>query len=151
MNYESIRATALLKYTQAAGAIWGCVKPTTKTNLFIQLRMYSSELPVFSLSCRLSLNWLQVFAQIHLRAMNLSLHWSKEDWVAALPRPAELRAAAADEDAAVQNILALIWLALTAVDFASGSKFYNATWLPFTNTNLHTGWPGWLFLNDSCR
>lgn len=23
MNYESIRATALLKYTQAAGAIWG--------------------------------------------------------------------------------------------------------------------------------
>ena len=60
MNYESIRATALLKYTQAAGAIWGCVKPTTKTNLFIQLWMYSPELPVFSLNCRLSLDWLQV-------------------------------------------------------------------------------------------
>lgn len=60
MNYESIRATALLKYTQAAEAIWGCVKPTTKTNLFIQLRMYSPELPVFSLSSRLSLDWLQV-------------------------------------------------------------------------------------------
>ena len=51
-------------------------------------------------------------------------------------------AAAADEDAGFQNILALIRLALSAVDFASGYKFYNATWLLFMNTNLHTAWPG---------
>lgn len=54
VNYESIRATALLKYTQAAGAIWGCVKTTTKTNPFIQLWMYSPALPMFLLRCRLS-------------------------------------------------------------------------------------------------
>lgn len=54
MNYKSIRATSLLKYTQAAGAIWGCVKTTAKTNQFIQLWIYFSALPMFLLYCTLS-------------------------------------------------------------------------------------------------
>lgn len=62
MNYESMRAAALLNSTRAA---WGYLKSTAKTNPFIQLCMYSAAPTTFFATLQALLDWFQV-SQIHL-------------------------------------------------------------------------------------
>lgn len=69
MNYESIQAAALLAYSQAAGAIWGCVKIYDKDKPIHSAGDALACTACVSASLQALLDWLQVF-QIHL----LSIH-----------------------------------------------------------------------------
>lgn len=66
MNYESIQAATLLAYSQAAGAIWGCVKIYDKDK---PIHSAGDALACVSATLQALLDWLQV-SQIHL----LSIH-----------------------------------------------------------------------------
>lgn len=125
MNYESIWAIEFMKYTRAAGAIWGCMKPTAKT-----IRIHSA-LGVFACAVRC------LFLQ-HRRLFWIGFQFSKSILALWISSSTDQRGIAGKCCSDLQPMTrhrlsehsgSLIWRAVPAVDYGLG---YGLVWFGLT-------------------